>query len=276
KITEEGVRFASHIDGRSVFIGPEESVRIQSNLGSTIAMAFDECIPVPAERPYVEASVARTTRWLQRCAAELHELNNREATLNREQLLFGINQGGIFDDIRIDHAKALTQMNLPGYAIGGLAVGETHEQMYHVLEQVVPHLPADKPVYLMGVGTPENILESVERGVDLFDCVLPARNGRHAHVFTSRGKLNLQNARFERDERPIDTDCACPTCARYSRAYIRHLFKAHEMLSMRLCVIHNLFFYNNMMREIREAIAAGTFAGYKRARLNDFAAAGIR
>jgi len=270
KITEEGVRFASHIDGRRIFIGPEESMQVQSNLASTIAMAFDECIPVPAERSYVEASVARTTRWLVRCAAKLEQLSSDERTLNRRQFLFGINQGGIYDDIRIDHAKAISELDLPGYAVGGLAVGETHEQMYHVLEQVVPHLPADKPVYLMGVGTPENILEAVERGVDFFDCVLPARNGRHAHVYTGQGKLNLQNARFERDSLPIDENCGCPACARYSRAYIRHLFKAREMLAMRLCVLHNLHFYNNMMREIRDALDSGTFAQYKQSRLDSF------
>ena len=272
KITEEGVRFASHIDGRRIFIGPEESMRIQSNLASTIAMAFDECIPVPAERSYVEASVARTTRWLVRCADEIGRLNNSENTLNRGQLLFGINQGGVYDDIRIEHAKAIRELDLPGYAVGGLAVGETHEEMYHVLEQVVPFLPLDKPVYLMGVGTPENILEAVDRGVDFFDCVLPARNGRHAHVYTSRGKLNLQNARFERDSKPIDENCECPTCKRYSRAYIRHLFKAREMLAMRLCVLHNLYFYNRLMQEIRDALDAGTFAIYKQSRMSDFKA----
>ena len=270
KITEEGVRFASHIDGRRIFIGPEESMQIQSNLASTIAMAFDECLPVPSERAYVEASVARTTRWLIRCKDRLEQLNNEERTLNRAQLLFGINQGGIYDDIRIGHAKAISELDLPGYAVGGLAVGETHEQMYHVLEQVVPHLPAQRPVYLMGVGTPENILEAVERGVDFFDCVLPARNGRHAHVYTGRGKLNLLNARFERDDAPIDANCECPTCARYSRAYIRHLFKAKEMLAMRLCVLHNLHFYNKLMQEIRDALDAGTFIQYKQTRLNDF------
>ena len=270
KITEEGVSFASHIDGRRIFIGPEESMRIQSNLASTIAMAFDECISIPAERGYVEASVARTTRWLRRCQAKLTELNNDERTINRNQLLFGINQGEIFDDIRIDHAKEISELGLPGYAIGGLAVGETHAQMYHVLEQVVPHLPVDKPVYLMGVGTPENILESVERGVDFFDCVLPARNGRHAHVFTSRGKLNLQNARFERDSAPLDDSCECPTCQRYSRAYIRHLFKAREMLAMRLCVLHNLYFYNKLMQDIRDALESGCFAAFKRATLDKF------
>jgi len=271
KISEEGVRFASHIDGRRIFIGPEESMQIQSNLGSTIAMAFDECIPVPADRAYIEASVARTTRWLRRCADKLALLNSTEGVINPAQLLFGINQGEIIDDIRIDHAKAISELDLPGYAIGGLAVGETHAQMYHVLEQVVPHLPLHKPVYLMGVGTPENILEAVERGVDFFDCVLPARNGRHAHVFTSRGRLNLQNARFERDGAPIDICCNCPTCARYSRAYIRHLFKAREMLAMRLCVLHNLHFYNNMMQEIRNALDARNFAAYKYATLNKFA-----
>jgi len=270
KITEEGVQFASHIDGRRIFIGPEESMQIQSNLASTIAMAFDECIPIPAERKYIEDSVERTTRWLRRCAAKLKQLNNSEHTINRNQLMFGINQGGLLNDIRIEHAKVISELNLPGYAIGGLAVGETHAQMYQVLEDVVPHLPADKPCYLMGVGTPENLLEAVDRGIDFFDCVLPARNGRHGHVFTNQGKLNLFNARFERDEAPIDTTCGCPACTRYSRAYIRHLFKAREMLAMRLCVLHNLHFYNNLMQEIRTALDNGNFPEYKKMRLDGF------
>jgi len=270
KITEEGVQFASHIDGKRIFIGPEESMQIQSNLASTIAMAFDECIAIPAERKYIEDSVARTTRWLRRCADKLKQLNNSEHTLNRHQLMFGINQGGLHGDIRIEHAKVISEFDLPGYAIGGLAVGETHAQMYQVLEDVVPHLPADKPCYLMGVGTPENLLEAVDRGIDFFDCVLPARNGRHAHVFTNQGKLNLLNARFERDDTPIDPTCSCPTCARYSRAYIRHLFKAREMLAMRLCVLHNLHFYNNLMQEIRDALDNGNFPEYKKMRLDGF------
>ena len=270
KITEEGVQFASHIDGKRIFIGPEESMQIQSNLASTIAMAFDECIAIPAERKYIEDSVARTTRWLRRCADKLKQLNNSEHTLNRHQLMFGINQGGLHGNIRIEHAKVISEFDLPGYAIGGLAVGETHAQMYQVLEDVVPHLPADKPCYLMGVGTPENLLEAVDRGIDFFDCVLPARNGRHAHVFTNQGKLNLLNARFERDDTPIDPTCSCPTCARYSRAYIRHLFKAREMLAMRLCVLHNLHFYNNLMQEIRDALDNGNFPEYKKMRLDGF------
>ena len=270
KITEEGVQFASHIDGKRIFIGPEESMQIQSNLASTIAMAFDECIAIPAERKYIEDSVERTTRWLRRCADKLNQLNNNEHTLNRHQLMFGINQGGLHGDIRIEHAKVISEFDLPGYAIGGLAVGETHSQMYQVLEDVVPFLPADKPCYLMGVGTPENLLEAVDRGIDFFDCVLPARNGRHAHVFTNQGKLNLLNARFERDDTPIDATCNCPTCTRYSRAYIRHLFKAREMLAMRLCVLHNLHFYNNLMQEMRTALENGNFPEYKKMRLDGF------
>ncbi|MBP9921071.1 MAG: tRNA guanosine(34) transglycosylase Tgt [Proteiniclasticum sp.] len=242
KIKEEGVTFNSHIDGSSIFMGPEESMRIQSNLASTIAMAFDECIELPAEREYVEKSVERTTRWLVRCKNELDRLNEKEDTINKKQMLFGINQGGTYEDIRIAHAKEISKMDLDGYAIGGLAVGETHEEMYRILDVVVPHLPQDKPIYLMGVGTPENILESVERGVDFFDCVLPARNGRHGHVFTSRGKINLNNKRFEMDEKPIDEGCECPACKHYTRSYIRHLFKAKEMLALRLCVLHNLYF----------------------------------
>ena len=270
KIKEEGVYFSSHIDGRKIFMGPEESMQIQSNLGSTIAMAFDECIGLPAERPYVEASVARTTRWLKRCKKEMHRLNQLEDTVNPKQMLFGINQGATYADIRIEHAKRISEMNLDGYAIGGLAVGESHAEMYYVLDEVVPYLPEDKPTYLMGVGTPENILEAVERGVDFFDCVLPARNGRHAHVYTNKGKLNLLNAKYEKDEAPIDETCGCPACRRYTRAYIRHLFKAKEMLAMRLCVMHNLYFFNSLMEEIRQAIEEDRFPAYKKAKLEAF------
>ena len=270
KIKEEGVYFSSHIDGRKIFMGPEESMQIQSNLGSTIAMAFDECIGLPAERPYVEASVARTTRWLERCKKEMHRLNQLEDTVNPKQMLFGINQGATFEDIRIEHAKRISEMELDGYAIGGLAVGESHAEMYRILDEVVPYLPEEKPTYLMGVGTPENILEAVERGVVFFDCVLPARNGRHAHVYTNKGKLNLLNAKYEKDDSPIDDTCGCPACRRYSRAYIRHLFKAKEMLAMRLCVMHNLYFFNSMMEEIRQAIEEDRFHAYKAAKLDGF------
>ena len=270
KIKEEGVYFSSHIDGRKIFMGPEESMQIQSNLGSTIAMAFDECIGLPAERPYVEASVARTTRWLERCKKEMHRLNQLEDTVNPKQMLFGINQGATFEDIRIEHAKRISEMELDGYAIGGLAVGESHAEMYRILDEVVPYLPEEKPTYLMGVGTPENILEAVERGVDFFDCVLPARNGRHAHVYTNKGKLNLLNAKYEKDDSPIDDTCGCPACRRYSRAYIRHLFKAKEMLAMRLCEMHNLYFFNSMMEEIRQAIEEDRFHAYKAAKLDGF------
>lgn len=270
KIKEEGVYFSSHIDGRKIFMGPEESMQIQSNLGSTIAMAFDECIGLPAERPYVEASVARTTRWLERCKKEMYRLNQLEDTVNPKQMLFGINQGATFEDIRIEHAKRISEMELDGYAIGGLAVGESHAEMYRILDEVVPYLPEEKPTYLMGVGTPENILEAVERGVDFFDCVLPARNGRHAHVYTNKGKLNLLNAKYEKDDSPIDDTCGCPACRRYSRAYIRHLFKAKEMLAMRLCVMHNLYFFNSMMEEIRQAIEEDRFHAYKAAKLDGF------
>lgn len=270
KIKEEGVYFSSHIDGRKIFMGPEESMQIQSNLGSTIAMAFDECIGLPAERPYVEASVARTTRWLERCKKEMHRLNQLEDTVNPKQMLFGINQGATFEDIRIEHAKRISEMELDGYAIGGLAVGESHAEMYRILDEVVPYLPEEKPTYLMGVGTPENILEAVERGVDFFDCVLPARNGRHAHVYTNKGKLNLLNAKYEKDDSPIDDTCGCPACRRYSRAYIRHLFKAKEMLAMRLCVMHNLYFFNSMMEEIRQAIEEDRFHAYKASKLDGF------
>lgn len=269
KIKEEGVYFNSHIDGRKIFMGPEESMQIQSNLGSTIAMAFDECAPSKADRAYVQASVERTTRWLERCKREMNRLNNLEDTVNPNQLLFGINQGAVYDDIRIEHAKRIAEMDLDGYAIGGLAVGETHEEMYHILDEVVPHLPKEKPTYLMGVGTPANILEGVERGVDFFDCVYPTRNGRHGHLYTNHGKINLFNAKYELDERPIEEGCGCPACRRYSRAYIRHLLKAKEMLGMRLCVLHNLYFYNTMMEEIRDALDAGTFAAYKRRKLEN-------
>lgn len=268
KIKEEGVYFASHIDGRKIFMGPEESMRIQSNLASTIAMAFDECPNSKAERKYVEDSVARTTRWLERCKAEMTRLNSLDDTINKDQLLFGINQGAIFPDIRIEHAKRISELDLPGYAIGGLAVGETHEEMYEIIEKTVPYLPSDKPVYLMGVGTPINILEAVERGVDFFDCVYPTRNGRHAHLYTNFGKINLMNAKYELDDSPIEEGCKCPTCQRYSRAYIRHLLKAKEMLGMRLCVLHNLYFYNNLMTEIRDALDKGCFAEFKKNKIS--------
>ena len=267
QIREEGVTFRSHIDGRKIFMGPEESMQIQSNLASTIAMAFDECPSSVAERSYVQQSVDRTARWLERCRRKMAELNAREDTINKEQLLFGINQGAIFPDIRIEHAKKIVEQELDGYAIGGLAVGETHEQMYDILEHVVPYLPQDRPIYLMGVGTPANILEAVERGVDFFDCVYPSRNGRHGHVYTWHGHLNLFNSRYETDDRPIDETCDCPVCRRYSRAYIRHLMKAREMLGMRLCVLHNLRFYNRMMEEIRDALDQGRFAQYKKERI---------
>ena len=268
KIKEEGVTFASHIDGRKIFMGPEESMRIQSNLASTIAMAFDECPNSKAERKYVEESVARTTRWLERCKKEMARLNSLEDTINKDQLLFGINQGAIFPDIRIEHAKIISEMDLPGYAIGGLAVGETHEEMYEIIEKAVPYLPSNKPVYLMGVGTPANILEAVERGVDFFDCVYPSRNARHAHLYTNFGKINLMNAKYELDDSPIEEGCKCPTCQRYSRAYLRHLLKAKEMLGMRLCVLHNLYFYNNLMSEIRDALDKGCFKEYKERKIS--------
>ncbi len=267
KIKEEGVYFNSHVDGRKIFMGPEESMQIQSNLASTIAMAFDECPSSVAERSYVEASVARTTRWLVRCKQELARLNALPDTINKQQMLFGINQGAIYEDIRIDHAKRISELELDGYAIGGLAVGETHEEMYHILDAVVPHLPLEKPTYLMGVGTPANILEGVERGVDFFDCVYPTRNGRHGHLYTNQGKINLFNQQYEKDMRPIEEGCQCPVCQHYSRAYIRHLLKAKEMLGMRLCVMHNLYFYNTMMEEIRDALDQGRFAAYKEEKL---------
>ena len=267
KIKEEGVYFNSHVDGRKIFMGPEESMQIQSNLASTIAMAFDECPSSVASRQYIENSVARTTRWLERCKKEMNRLNGLEDTINKNQLLFGINQGGIYADIRIEQAKAIADMDLDGYAIGGLAVGESHEEMYRIIESVEPHL---KPIYLMGVGTPANILEAVERGVDFFDCVYPSRNGRHGHVYTNAGKLNLFNAKYETDSRPIEEGCECPACKYHSRAYIRHLLKAKEMLGMRLCVLHNLYFYNTMMEEIRDAIEAGNYAEYKAKKLEGF------
>lgn len=268
RIKEEGVYFNSHIDGRKIFMGPEESMQIQSNLASTIAMAFDECPSSIAEKDYIEKSVDRTTRWLIRCKKEMERLNSLPDTINQEQMLFGINQGGIYEDIRIRHAKEIADLHLDGYAIGGLAVGESHEDMYRILDAVVPHLPQNAPTYLMGVGTPANILEAVDRGVDFFDCVYPSRNGRHGHVYTRHGKLNLYNARYELDERPIEEGCGCPACRTYSRAYIRHLLKAKEMLGMRLCVLHNLYFYNSMMEEIRQAIEEGRYQEYKKEKLD--------
>ncbi len=268
KIKEEGVYFQSHIDGRKIFMGPEESMQIQSNLASTIAMAFDECPSSVADREYMQKSVDRTTRWLYRCKKEMDRLNGLEETINRRQMLFGINQGGIYEDIRVRHAKEIAELDLDGYAVGGLAVGESHEEMYRILDAVVPHLPEDKPVYLMGVGTPANILEAVDRGVDFFDCVYPSRNGRHGHVYTRRGKLNLFNAKYELDESPIEEGCGCPACRSYSRAYIRHLLKAKEMLGMRLCVLHNLYFYNHLMEDIRTAIEAGNYSEFKKETLN--------
>ncbi|MBQ9442862.1 MAG: tRNA guanosine(34) transglycosylase Tgt [Lachnospiraceae bacterium] len=263
KIKEEGVTFASHIDGHRIFMGPEESIRIQSNLGSTIAMAFDECPDSRSDREYVEASVKRTERWLVRCKDELERLNALPDTVNQHQMLFGINQGAVFDDIRIDNADYISSLDLDGYAIGGLAVGETHEEMYHILDVTVPHLPEDKPVYLMGVGTPVNILEAVERGVDFFDCVYPSRNGRHGQLYTHSGKFNIKNAEYAEDLRPIEEGCKCPACRSYSRAYIRHLIKAGEMLGLRLCVLHNLYFYNHLMEEIRQALDEDRFDTFK-------------
>jgi len=267
KIKEEGVHFNSHIDGHKIFMGPEQSMQIQSNLASTIAMAFDECPSSVADRKYMTNSVERTTRWLKRCKDEMARLNSLPDTINPHQMLFGINQGGIYEDIRIAHAQQISELNLDGYAVGGLAVGESHEEMYRILDAVVPHLPENKPTYLMGVGTPANILEAVDRGVDFFDCVYPSRNGRHGHVYTNHGKMNLFNAKYELDDRPIEEGCNCPACRSYSRAYIRHLLKAKEMLGMRLCVLHNLYFYNTMMEEIRDAIDAGEFQAYKKRKL---------
>ncbi|WP_310602426.1 tRNA guanosine(34) transglycosylase Tgt [Anaerosporobacter sp.] len=274
KIKEEGVYFNSHIDGRKIFMGPEESMQIQSNLASTIAMAFDECPPHPATREYMQNSVDRTTRWLERCKNEMARLNSLEDTINKNQMLFGINQGGTFEDIRIEHAKRISEMDLDGYALGGLAVGESHSEMYRIIEETVPYLPVEKPTYLMGVGTPANILEAVDRGVDFFDCVYPTRNGRHGHAYTNLGKINLLNARFELDTRPIQEGCQCPACQKYSRAYIRHLLKAKEMLGLRLVVMHNLYFYNTMMEEIREAIEQERYKEYKKAKLAGFEANG--
>ncbi len=269
KIREEGVTFRSHIDGHKIFMGPEESMRIQSNLGSTIAMAFDECPPAKAEREYVLPSVQRTERWLERCKREMDRLNSAEETINKHQLLFGINQGAIYNDIRIDNAKRISELYLPGYAIGGLAVGETHEEMYDVLDNTAPHLPADKPRYLMGVGTPTNILEAVDRGIDMFDCVYPSRNGRHGHLYTHHGKININNAKYAEDDRPIEEGCGCPACRRYSRAYIRHLHKSGEILGLRLCVLHNLYFYNHLMEEIRDAIDEGRYKEFKNSLIDD-------
>ena len=267
KIKEEGVYFNSHIDGRKIFMGPEQSMQIKSNIASTIAMAFDECPPHPATRQYMQNSVDRTTRWLERCKKEMDRLNSLDTTINKSQLLFGINQGGTFEDIRVEHAKRISELNLDGYALGGLAVGESHAEMYDIIEKTVLYLPEDKPTYLMGVGTPANILEAVERGVDFFDCVYPARNGRHGHAYTNHGKMNLMNKKYELDDRPLDETCDCPTCRKYSRAYIRHLLKAKEMLGLRLMVTHNLYFYNSMMEEIRDAIEKGCFKEYKKKKL---------
>ena len=274
KIREEGVEFRSHIDGRRIFMGPEESMEIQSNLASTIAMAFDECPPALADRQYIEPSVERTTRWLVRCKKRMEEFSQEESTINKNQLLFGINQGGVLSDVRINHAKQISELELPGYAVGGLAVGESHEDMYRILDDVVPFLPKDKPTYLMGVGTPENMVQAVDRGIDFFDCVFPSRNGRHGHVYHASGKLNLWNLAYEKDFRPIEEGCDCPACkgirledgsytGGYSRAYIRHLLKAKEMLGMRLCVLHNLSYYNRLMREMRFAIREGRWEAWK-------------
>ena len=267
KIKEEGVYFNSHVDGRRIFMGPEQSMQIQSNLASTIAMAFDECPSSLAERSYVQDSVDRTTRWLVRCKDEMARLNSLPDTINKEQMLFGINQGAVFPDIRIEHAKRISELDLPGYSIGGLAVGEPNEVMYNILDEVVPFLPQDKPTYLMGVGTPKDILEGVERGVDFFDCVYPSRNGRHGHLYTNHGTVRLLNAQYELDDRPIEEGCECPACRHYSRAYIRHLLKAKEMLGMRLCVMHNLYFYNKMMEEIRDALDKGCFKQYRKSKI---------
>ena len=270
KIKEEGVHFHSHVDGRKIFMGPEESMQIQSNLGSTIAMAFDECPSSRADRTYIQNSVDRTTRWLERCKKKMQELNSLPDTVNPHQMLFGINQGGVFADIRIEHAKRISELDLDGYAVGGLAVGETHDEMYYILDEVVPYLPENKPTYLMGVGTPANIIEAVDRGIDFFDCVYPSRNGRHGHVYTHHGKLNLFNKKFELDPRPIEEGCQCPACRTYSRAYIRHLLKAKEMLGMRLCVLHNLYFYNHLMEEIRGAIDEHRYKEFKKTTLEGF------
>ena len=270
KIKEEGVTFQSHIDGHKIFMGPEESMQIQSNLGSTIAMAFDECAPAKADRKYIQNSVDRTYRWLERCKKEMARLNSLPDTVNPEQMLFGIDQGGVFNDIRIDHAKRISELDLDGYAVGGLAVGETHEEMYDVLDNVVPYLPKDKPTYLMGVGTPANILESVDRGIDFFDCVYPSRNGRHGHVYTKFGKINMLNKKHEKDMTPIEEGCGCEACRNYSKAYIRHLLKAGEMLGLRLCVMHNLYFYNHLMEDIRTAIDEQRYSAFKKERIEMF------
>ena len=270
KIKEEGVYFNSHIDGKKIFMGPEESMQIQSNLASTIAMAFDECVALPAEYSYAKASHERTIRWLHRCKNEMQRLNSLPDTINKEQMLFGINQGATFDDLRIENMKTIAEMDLDGYAIGGLAVGETTEEMYHILDVTLPFAPEDKPRYLMGVGTPINILEAVDRGIDFFDCVMPSRNARHCNLFTSEGVMNLKNEKFERDTRPIDENCQCPACRNYSRAYIRHLFKAKEMLAMRLCVLHNLYFYNKLMEDIRSAIDEGKYKEFKAKRIEKY------
>ncbi len=263
KISEDGVTFNSHVDGRKIFMGPEESMQIQSHLGSTIAMAFDECVENPCDYKYAKEACERTTRWLMRCKTEMDRLNSLDSTINKDQLLFGINQGCTYDELRIEHMKEIAQMDLDGYAIGGLAVGEPKEDMYRIISAVEPYAPVDKPRYLMGVGTPGNILEAVSRGVDLFDCVMPSRNARHGQLFTKEGIININNAKYARDDKPIDEQCDCPTCKKYSRSYIRHLFKSGEMLGMRLAVIHNLYFYNNLMKEIRDALDNGTFTEYK-------------
>ncbi len=263
KIKEEGVTFHSHIDGKKIFMGPEESMQIQSRLASTIAMAFDECVENPATYKYAKEACERTTRWLERCKTEMDRLNSLPETINRHQLLFGINQGCTYDDLRVEHMKLIAQMDLDGYAIGGLAVGEPKEDMYRIISAVAPYAPENKPRYLMGVGTPGNILEAVSRGVDLFDCVMPSRNARHGHLFTKSGIININNAKYARDEKPIDEQCHCPVCQTYSRGYIRHLLKANEMLGMRLAVMHNLYFYNNLLKEVRETIENGTFDAYK-------------
>ena len=264
KIGEDGVRFNSHVDGRHIFMGPEESMRIQSNLGSDIAMAFDECVKIPSPYDYVKASCERTARWLERCVRALAEYNAEPDAVNPGQVLFGINQGAVFPDLRIEHMKRIAELDCAGYAIGGLAVGETHQEMYDTIEAVEEYMPQDKPRYLMGVGTPGNIIEGVARGVDFFDCVMPARNGRHGHLFTWGGIINIKNAKYERDESPIDPECSCPVCRRYSRAYVRHLFKAEEMLAMRFAVTHNLWFYNSLMQRIREALDGGSFEDFRR------------
>lgn len=263
KITEEGVKFNSHVDGRHIFMGPEESMRIQANLGSDIAMAFDECIKIPSPRDYVARSCDRTFRWLERCKKALDEYNSMDDAVNPGQMLFGINQGAIFPDIRIEHMKKIAELDLPGYAIGGLAVGESHQEMYDIIEAVEEYMPQDKPRYLMGVGTPGNIIEAVYRGVDFFDCVMPARNGRHGHLFTWKGVINIKNEKYSKDQQPIDPQCSCPVCSRYSRAYLRHLFKAEEMLAMRLAVAHNLYFYNSLTKRIRISLEKGEFAQFR-------------